>query len=249
MPKVSINLLTHNRSRFLESALLSIDRQTYRDFEVVVVNDGSSDNTPQVLASFEKKMPLRIIEHKTSLGITKSRQEALIASSGEYVAVLDDDDEWLDRNKLKLQIDFLEKHPRTVLVGGGIKIHSSHISILHSVDFHPSYDWVIRATMLLKNNFFNSTVMFRRDAAIKAGGFVSTDFDGAEDYHLWLRMGEMGRMHNFHKVFALYRKPNYTNERVRGFLQKQLWLMSKHKNQYPFEWLAWLYLRLRLLLT
>src|SRR5574337_1894372 len=116
MPKVSVNILTKNRAGVLKKALESVFSQSFLDLEAVVINDGSTDNTRQVLESLAREK-LKVIHHPKALGITQSRQEALGASAGEYVAILDDDDEWVDKDKLKKQAEFLERHPDYVLVG------------------------------------------------------------------------------------------------------------------------------------
>lgn len=238
MPKISVNILTYNRPWQLELALKSVVAQTYRDFEVVAVNNGSTDNTAQVLESFKSRLDLKIISLPISLGITVARQKALSASLGEYIAVLDDDDEWLDPDKLKKQAEFLDAHPQVVLAGGGINAHG--------VKLRPESDAAIRKTMLLRNNFFTSTVMFRHSAALKAGGFIKDDTDVAEDYDLWLRLGRLGKMYNFQQVFTRYLIPNYNKERFKAFLNKQLRLIEREKSHYTGFLLGWIILKIRL---
>src|SRR4051812_9226023 len=121
MPKVSVNILTKNRPELFKKAYASVRAQSFIDYEVVVVNDGSTDGTAEVLKDL-KIENLKIITHTSSQGITKSRQEALEQSAGEYIAILDDDDEWIDPEKLKKQVEYLDGHQDVVLVGGGIEI-------------------------------------------------------------------------------------------------------------------------------
>lgn len=243
MPKVSVMILTQNRAELLSKALLSVQAQTFRDHELIVVNDGSTDGTQDVIRTF-KHLNIKIIEHQASVGITASRQEALLASSGSYVAILDDDDEWVDPDKLKKQVEFLDQHPDVVLVGGGIKISN----IKHQISkIRPQTDRQIRKTMLFRNNFFTSTVMFRRGVAIKAGGFIKDQDDFAEDYDLWLRMGKLGKMHNFQEIFTLYHQPDYNKERFKAFLQKQRILIKQHRRDYPHPGWAEIILKFRLL--
>lgn len=244
MPKVSVNLLTKNRAALLPKALASITAQSFSNYEVVIVNDGSSDNTADVLKDLALQ-DFKIISHAASVGITQSRQEALLASRGEYIAILDDDDEWIDKEKLKKQVEYLDVHQDCVLVGGG------RISVKNEVvdnKFRPQSDGQIRRSMLFRNNFFTSTVMFRHKAALKAGGFIKDQDDFAEDYDLWLRMGKLGKMYNFKEVFTKYRLPDYNKEKYRSFLQKQLRLIKRHRKDYPHYFLASLVLNLRLFL-
>lgn len=239
MPKVSVNILTKNRAELLTKALASIERQSFRDFEVLIINDGSTDGTKTYLENLKN---IQAVHHPKSVGITQGRQEALEKSAGEYVAILDDDDEWIDADKLKKQAEFLDKNPGYVLVGGGIVISQNKTKL------QPESDAEIRKTMLFKNNFFTSTVMFRKSSAIQAGGFVKDADDFAEDYDLWLRLGEIGKMYNFRQAFANYRLPNYNKARYKGFLSKQISLIRREKNNYPNFWLANFLLKLRTLL-
>jgi len=256
MPKVSINILTKNRSELLKKALLSVSKQSFQDFEVIVINDGSSDETDQILQGY-KDTRIQIITHTESIGITKSRQEALLASSGEYVAILDDDDQWIDPEKLKKQVEYLDKNKECVLVGGGVELISNVKFLISNqiknpngknIRLRPESGQQIRQTMLLRNNFFTSTVMFRRQEAIKVGGFLSDEDDFGEDYDLWLRMGKMGKMHNFQEAFTAYRVPDYNKEKFKGFLKKQLRLIKRNKSVYPLYYLAVFILKFRLFL-
>jgi glycosyltransferase involved in cell wall biosynthesis len=246
MTKVSVNILTKNRAELLKKALASVGRQTFKDFEIVVVDDGSTDNIQQVLETF-KHLNILTFKHGLSIGITLSRQEALEKSVGEYITILDDDDEWIDADKLKKQVEYLDVNPRAVLVGGGIR---AELGIKNcELRMRPQSNGQIRCTMLLRNNFFTSTVMFRREAAIKAGGFINDGVDLAEDYDLWLRMGKLGKMYNFPEVFTAYAAPSYNKEKFKLFLQKQLALINRHKKDYPWYWLAKAILGLRLFLN
>ncbi len=248
---VSVIILTKNREAQLPAALTSITNQTFSDVELVVVNDGSSDATSAVLARLREVVPtVKIITHPTSIGITRSRQEALQASTGTYVALLDDDDIWLDTRKLQKQVQYLDEHPDTVLLGGAMEIADGKTIMEQSKKvFRPESDQTIRRTMLFRNNFFTSTVMFRREVALAVGGFKSDGEDFAEDYDLWLRLGLRGRMYNFPEVFVRYRQSLYTKGRFQSFLRKQLRLIRAYSGRYPWLRLASAFLRVRLYLN
>lgn len=243
MPKVSVNILTKNRSASLRQALLSVAAQTFSDYEIVVINDGSTDETAAVLAGLNIGH-LRVITHEQSQGITVSRQQALGQSGGELIALLDDDDVWLDINKLQKQVDFFRRNQNAVLLGGSIQLAEEKGGL--QIKRRPASDQDIRQTMLLRNNFFTSTVMFKREAALAAGGFVSDGVDVAEDYDLWLRLGRLGQMSNFSDCFARYQKPRYNKGKFQAFLTKQLRLISRHRDAYPHYFWASLLLKFRL---
>lgn len=252
MPLLSIMVLTKDRAALLARSLASVGLQTYKDFEVIVVDDGSTDTTPAVIQQNGLAGCIRMIRHVTSLGIVASRQEALLMSVGKYVAILDDDDVWVDSNKLKKQVEYLDSHRDVVLVGSGIELEfpeGSQVGVGEKQVFRPAGDGDIRRTMLFRNNFFTSSVMFRRDAAIAAGGFVVDGVDVAEDYDLWLRLGLRGSLYNFPEIFVRYRKSLYTKARFQAFLGKQLRLIQSYRGRYPGLWLASVLLRTRLYLN
>lgn len=236
----------------MRKALESVGRQTYADFEVVIVNDGSSDETDAVIKSWEqeitqvnKLMTLQVLQHNASIGITRSRQEALEKSNGELVAILDDDDEWVYPEKLQKQVVYLQSHSEAVLVGGS---RVSEMNGKSMVVHRPVSDSTIRRTILFKNPFFTSSVMFRKHAAVAVGGFMYDGEDFAEDYDLWIRLGEKGDFYNFPDVFVKYRLPSYNKERVLEFLHKQKTLVARYGRGYPFFHCASLLWPLRLFL-
>lgn len=247
MPQVSVIILTKNRAELLQKALESIVSQSEKDVEVVVVNDGSDDNTAEILNSkYQISNKFQIINHQISKGITLSRQEALLAATGEFVAFLDDDDEWSDSEKLKKQLEWFAHHPDGVIVGGGInEVQNAEFGVQK---FRAETDAEIRSTMLFRNNFFTSTVMVKRQAALDVGGFTKDEIDLAEDYDLWLRIGKLGKMGNIQEVFTNYRKPDYNKGKFKQFLTKQLYLIKRRRQDYVGYLFASSILRFRLFL-
>lgn len=117
MPEVSVIIPAYNAGRFLGEALESVLRQTFQDFEVIVVDDGSTDNTAEVVARFADSRTLYIY-HEKNRGLPAARNTGICASMGKYVAFLDADDWYLPR-KLEVQVSYLNEHPTTGLVASG----------------------------------------------------------------------------------------------------------------------------------
>src|SRR4030043_1206572 len=115
MAKVDVIIPTYNRSESLHSAITSVLHQTYQDFEIIVVDDCSEDDTPKVIKNF-RNHKIRSIRHAINQGEGRARNSGVLNSNAEYVAFLDDDDEWVPE-KLGLEVDLLEKAPSEV---GGV---------------------------------------------------------------------------------------------------------------------------------
>ena len=94
MATVSVIIPTHNRSDFLRSAIASVLNQTYQDFELIVVDDASTDNTAEAVAEFNDER-IKLLRHDTNKGGSAARNTGILASECDYIALLDDDDEWL----------------------------------------------------------------------------------------------------------------------------------------------------------
>jgi glycosyltransferase involved in cell wall biosynthesis len=137
MPAVSVIILTKNRCELLKKALLSVELQKNVETEIIVVNDGSTDNTMEVLNGWHK--PLVIINHLVSMGIVHSRQEAVTKASGEFIAFLDDDDEWIDENKLSDQVSWLVSDTANILIGTGMVLVDELGKKLGTVYNHANY--------------------------------------------------------------------------------------------------------------
>ncbi|KKN79321.1 hypothetical protein LCGC14_0341030 [marine sediment metagenome] len=199
MPETSVIIVTYNRSEELKKCIKSVLAQSYLDYELIIVDDCSTDSTEDAVKEFTDKRIQYVKGAKNSSGSFVPRQVGQKVSSGKYIAVLDDDDFWLEKDKLKLQVEYLEKHPKCVLVGtNAVGIDSNGKVVLH-VNY-PHDDSEIRDRMLFRNLFYHSSVVYRRDAYLSCGGYqvLQNGHYGsyANEYDLWLRMGLVGGLAN-----------------------------------------------------
>ncbi len=199
MPKVSVIIPTHNRGRLIGRALESVFKQTYKDYEVIVVDDGSTDNTREVLAQFGNK--IKYIAQPQQ-GSAAARNRGIRESMSEYVAFLDSDDFWIPE-KLATQVEILDKHKNVGIV------YSKMIMINEKGEqcgMKPSSVSGKNYQELLEiwGDLPTSTVMTRKDYFNKAGLFDQS-LTTMQDIDMWLRIARFCDLYEVEdKMLAYY---------------------------------------------
>lgn len=214
MPLISVNIITHNRERYIAEAISSVLSQDFKDLELIVVDDASSDNTGEIIRDFLVDQRVKYFLLPKQKNIAAVRNFALGKSGGKYIAVLDSDDAWCDEKKLSKQFAFLEENSSIVLVGTSAVIIDSFGEKKRMVS-KPESDEEIKEVFLLKNPFFHSSVMYRRDAIMNLGGY-SESLKYCDDFDLWLRLNEREKFHNLPDFSIKYRE-HEDNESAKNF--------------------------------
>ena len=181
-PQVSVIIPTYNRGWILKEAIDSVLAQDYKDLELIVVDDGSTDNTFEILASYGNDIKVLFQENK---GVSAARNRGITEASGQLIAFLDSDDLWLPR-KLSTQIDFFNQMPDALIcqteeiwVRNGIRVNPKKRHKKPSgMIFEPSLELCLVSP---------SAVMTRRSLFDRVGEFDVT-LSACEDYDLWLRI-------------------------------------------------------------
>ncbi|WP_254279264.1 glycosyltransferase family A protein [Haloarcula marina] len=168
-PTVSVVLPTHDRAEFVERAIDSVLGQTYEDFECLVVDDCSSDDTPSVVRSVEDSR-VNLIRHETNRGASAARNTGIEAATGEFIAFLDDDDRW-HPTKLEQQLDLLRTSAERVgLVYCWMEYRDSAETLV--TEYCPTYSGWIFPDVLDKQRIGNSsTLLLPRGVVESVGGF------------------------------------------------------------------------------
>ena len=190
MRRKSVVKPAHNNAGTIARALDSVLAQTFSDFEVVVVNDGSTDATAEVVSRYAGRV--HVIEQPNQ-GFCTARNVAIRASRGEYVALLDGDDTWT-ADKLEKSVVPLDRDPRCVLVYTDVLMVDTAGSDLRRspVDRETAHAPTLAEMLGRLWPIMPSTVVMRREAYEKCGAFV----DGVnEDLDFWIRIREQGRFH------------------------------------------------------
>lgn len=220
-PVVSVILPTYNREYMVDEAIQSVLDQTFEYFELIIVDDGSSDSTRHIVASYLDSR-IRYI-YQNNAGLAATRNNGIQHAQGKYIAFLDDDDLFLP-NKLALQVSFLEQNTRIGWVSGGYYVTDLHNRVLAERQPWRNYPDLTSKTWLFACMTTPHAVLIRREWLMQVGGFDSQMHYG-EDWDLWLRLAYAGCPMTWveHPV-CCYRmhKTNLTREGVKfklGFLR------------------------------
>jgi glycosyltransferase involved in cell wall biosynthesis len=195
-------MAVYNAAQFLHEAVTSVLVQTYCDFELIAVDDSSSDDSLLILESFADAR-MRIIRHRTNMGAALSRNDALVAAQGEFVAIMDADDVCAP-TRLARQVAFLDSNPLVGLVGCGIYDNIDAGGAVLSTSYLPRDNEAIQQSLMERWCFLHPSIMFRRQLFDVAGGYRKV-FEPAEDHDLALRVLEHCQAHNLDERLVSYR--------------------------------------------
>ncbi len=241
MTRVSIQMCTYNRAKYIEQAIESVFDQTFQDWELIVLDDASTDNTEEIIKKYtDKDNRVKYFKNNLNIGISKNRNKSLSLSNGEYVAVLDSDDYWIDKNKLEKQVDFLDKHPDYCLVGTHfIKFDKESVFTKFKKKQYPLNNFILRKVLLLTNLFCHSATMYRRKEVINIGGYDNS-LPIWEDYDLWLRIGILFKFANLNMYGTMYRvhKQQSNKDKQEICHLSQQMIIDKYKNDYNYYYFA-----------
>jgi len=200
-PLVSVNMVVFNGERFIGEAIQSILDQTYTHFELIIMDDGSTDNTNIIVNSFSDPR-IQFITSEKNNGIVHARNTALDISKGDYIAILDADDISLP-DRLEVEVSFLESNPEFGLVGGRAELIDENGEGLNKLQSLSLTSEATQVHLLFKNCFTHSTVMYRRKELTKYN--FNANVPGSEDYDVIVKIGSQTKIKNLPDIVSKYR--------------------------------------------
>jgi glycosyltransferase involved in cell wall biosynthesis len=262
---ISVLLPVYNAESYLLAAMESVLKQTYRDFELLVLNDGSTDNSLAILKKFAAQdKRIRIISRENK-GLVETLNELVSEAKGEYLARMDADDICLPERFAK-QIAFMNANPGHVVIGSWVETINAKgqpIGLIKSPVHHADID---QCNLRGLSSIWHPTAMIRKKAMLKIAGYKSRN-KSAEDLDLWLRLAEIGKLANIPQVLLKYRLHENATSEASGKLQQenarhaceQAWQRrnikghyepsehwrpgadkaSRHKFALKYGWIAW----------
>jgi glycosyltransferase involved in cell wall biosynthesis len=203
-PQLSVTMAVHDAERYLGAALESIQKQSFADFELIAVDDGSRDGSLAILQRHAARDPrLRVIA-RPHAGIVAARSAALAVATGELVAIMDADD-LAHPERLARQVAHLRAHPEIVALGTGVEIIDPEGWPIRRPKPPLEHAAIDAALMRGRGEaLVHPSVVFRRAAMLAAGGYRE-GFDSVEDLDLCLRLAERGRLANLPETLLRYR--------------------------------------------
>jgi len=197
-PKVSIIMPVFNEEDTLKKTIKSVLRQSYKNFEFIIFDDCSRDNTYNILKKFKKKdSRIKIYKNKKNIGITKTLNKALKITKGRFIARIDGND-WWKSSKLRKQVIFLKKNPEYIIVGTN-SISCNSYTKEKIKCFEPERDSQIRKYLLKGPPFVHSSIVFRKPK-LK----YNNNYETSQDYDLYFKLLKKGRGYNL-QDFLTYR--------------------------------------------
>jgi glycosyltransferase involved in cell wall biosynthesis len=202
-PKISVVLPVFNGGAYLAPAVQSILDQDFKDFELLVLDDGSTDQSLAVLQKFaDQDARVRIIS-RPNRGLVKTLNEGVGLAKGQYIARMDADDIAFPE-RLRLQAKYMDEHPECVCVGSSVELMDESGRKLTIWPQLQDDDAIQREAMKGHTTICHPSSMIRRSVLIACGGYRSSMYP-AEDLDLWLRLGENGKLANLAQVLLRYR--------------------------------------------
>src|SRR2546423_621530 len=204
-PPVSVYMPAFNVERYVADAVRSILTQTFADFELIVVDDGSTDRTPEIVRELARNDPRIKLLSRPNTGVSRASNEAIALARGEFLARMDSDDISMP-DRLEKQVAYLRAHPDCVCVGANVLLvdqAAMPLFVMPEVDF--GHETIDSALMAGGWPIVQGACMYRRDAVVAVGGYRE-DLSLHEDMDMFVRLAERGKLENLPDVLLQYRR-------------------------------------------
>jgi GT2 family glycosyltransferase len=230
-PAISVVMPVYNGARYLADALQSVLAQTFTDFEVIAVDDGSSDSSLAILREFEKNDARVRVISRPNTGIVGALNDGLAAARGQFIARMDADDLCVPERFAK-QIAYLREHPECVLVGSQVMLMDQRgLPICPRPQTEYGHEQIDGAHLNHGWAVVHPSTMIRRDV-LQAAGVYRPQYQWVEDLDLFLRLAEHGRIENLPDILLYYRLHPDSVCQTRGELQSRLHLGLFHETRH-----------------
>jgi glycosyltransferase involved in cell wall biosynthesis len=214
-PEISVLMPVYNCSNYIYDSIFSILNQTFSNFELIIIDDCSTDNTVDIIKNINDQR-IKLIEKQQNTGCTKSLNFALKFATGKYIARMDGDDiSFSDR--LEKQYQFMEANSDVILCGGGYEVINSDKKFIPYLSHEE-----LLFDMINHCPFAHPTIMIRNEILKKNQINYDPNFEPAEDYEMWTRLSEYGKIANIPDKLIKYRIHEQQTTNLRALQQSEI---------------------------
>ncbi|WP_171017447.1 glycosyltransferase family 2 protein [Aliarcobacter thereius] len=201
-PLVSVVMSVYNAESYIDEAIKSILNQTYTYFEFIIINDGSTDKSLEIIEKYKSQDERIVLISRENKGLIESLNEGIKKAKGKYIARMDADDISLSK-RFEEQLRVMENDIDIVVCGSWINIFGENRR--DKIAKYFVKDRQIKANLLISCCFAHPSVMMRKSAFFDNNIWYDENFKNAEDYHLWTQLAKVGNFYNIPKVLLNYR--------------------------------------------
>lgn len=232
MPEVTVLIPVYNCAKYIATAIESVLSQKYTDYELLIIDDGSTDNTAEIISNI-KDSRIIFLKNSKNRGIVYTLNKGLDLAKGKYIVRMDGDDIVLG-NRLEAQIDFLKNNPDFGIVGGWYQVINAEGKTIDTVEGVTDYRNA-QLSLLFRNQFTHSAVTMRTDLAKQLK--YDPEFQYCEDYDLWVRFAEVSKVANLPLYFVKYRwySENSCSRKQKELKQAMFNLLSRELDKINVE--------------
>ena len=223
MKKVSVIIPMHNSSKHIEECLDSVINQTYKNIEIIVVDDNSTDNSAEIVER-KKDSRIKLIKLERNLGVSKARNTGIDNATGKYICFLDSDDYWI-LDKLEKQVEFIENNNYTFIYGGYAYLKGTKILSV-KVPLKMTYKEALKNTII-----FTATVMFNMEHLKKENIYMPDIKRGQDTATWWKVLGKGITAYGINEILAFYRVGGKTSLSSNKYVAlKRTWNLYKRED-------------------
>ena len=189
--KVTVLMAVYNGAKYLEQAINSILKQTYQDFEFLIIDDGSTDDSAKLIQAYRDER-IRFINNEKNIGLASTLNKGIKLSTGEYIARMDQDDLSFS-TRIEKQLVYLQKHKDVILLGTGCVEMDREGRMVKQHRYHIKHKYLIKCVERGGSLFPHSSVMYKTEIVKQINGYRNR-LNDAEDLDLWMRLSLVGKI-------------------------------------------------------
>lgn len=233
-PRISVLMTVYNCQKYLKTSIDSILDQSFRDFEFIIVDDGSTDGSKKIIEDYKQK-DTRIVALRNKHNIRTSRalNKGLSVAKGKYVVRMDADD-WSYPDRFQKQYSYMQKHPKVGVSGGAIEICDEKLKVINKRKY-PLSDKAARKTIFRYSPFAHPATIWNAKIMKKVGGY-NENIPLSQDYELYFRMGRLAKFGNLNSLILKLRTHNDSSSIIRGKFQEQYAIYSRIKAFLEYQY-------------